>query len=49
MSGARISLRAMLTGVLGMSMAAALSAGTARVDIGRQRRQNKNLVERLSL
>jgi len=48
MSGARRSLRAILTSVLGISMAAALSAGAARVDIGRQRRQNKNLVERVS-
>ena len=35
MSGARISLRAMLTGVLGMSMAAALSAGAADQDNAR--------------
>jgi hypothetical protein len=49
MSGAQRSLQAILAGVLGLSMAAALSAGTARVDIGRQRRQNKNMVERVSL
>src|SRR5438093_11034635 len=35
MSSARRSLRAMLTGVLGMSMAAALSAGAADQDSAR--------------